>query len=1183
MSESERLVAMLSDAATAELASGPTFVHLRCHTEYSVVDGSCRIDELLSAATQDAQGAFAITDLANMFGALKFYKAARNAGIKPILGCDVAVQGQGRVLFLVQNHQGYLNLCELLSRAWQQPNLTGATDVCLQWAWVAELNEGLLVLSGARYGAIGAALLTDPATATTLAQQWQQHFPGRFYLEIQRAGHKDDEAIVHGSVSLAAQLALPVVATHPIQFMTPADYEAHEVRVCIAEGELLGNPARARRFTTQQHFCSQADMVQRFADLGGALANSGHIAQRCNLELVLGQAQLPVFPTPLQDDGAPMPIAEYFRIQAQQGLERRLAQRFGDVALRAKNAPHYQERLHFEIATILHMGFPGYFLIVADFIGWARTHGCPVGPGRGSGAGSLVAWALGITDLDPLQYQLLFERFLNPQRVSMPDFDIDFCQSNRDRVIEYVKDKYGVAAVSQIATFGTMAAKAVVRDVGRVMELGYGFCDGISKLIPGKPIIANKAVTLADAIAHEEPLARRMVQEEEVANLLGMAQKLEGLTRNIGTHAGGVLIAPSRLTDFCPLYCQPGNHTVAVSQYDKDDVEAIGLVKFDFLGLATLTILERARQMIVARDPQRQGLDYALLPLDDAKVYRLFAQGLTEAVFQFESPGMQRMLRQAQPTRIEDLIAMNALYRPGPMDNIPDYIAYKLGHKQVVYPHPLLEGILSETYGIMVYQEQVMQTAQILGGYSLGAADLLRRAMGKKKAEEMAEHRAIFRDGAAQKGISANQADIIFDQMETFAGYGFNKSHAAAYSLLAYHTAWVKCYYPAEFYAANMTIEMSNTDKLKVLIDDAVLNFGLRFDPPDINRGGVDFESISDTQIRYSLAAVKGAGESAVQAIVAARGEAPFLSFFDFCRRIDKTSVNKRTVEALIKAGAFDTLHANRAALVASIGLGFDYAQLQAAHQQQGGLFDDGHSHAKSSFEPDLVDAVPWSLRERLQHESEKLGFHLSGHLFEEHAREVRQFAPKKLADVTDSKDMQILAGIVTGYRKSHARNGGVLHIFHLDDGSNRIEMSLDESGLDGMSLQEQDLLVVQVVVQNDRFTGNLRGRIYKVYDLARARSHFGRYLLLEVPLAQPLRLADIAAGLQNYPQQQPANTGDDSKRPAVGLRIRVQIHTPAASAQWELGPEQRFYPSEAAMQYWSSLCAHARILYQEG
>jgi DNA polymerase-3 subunit alpha len=727
------------------------FVHLRLHTEFSVVDGTNRIDDIVRAAAADGQPALAITDLGNLFGAIKFYKEARGKGVKPLIGAEIVMEGLGkdpgvlsRMILLVQGSQGYLNLSELLARAWTRNVVKAQAVVKLEW--LKELSEGLILLSGAQAGPVGQALVQgDAARATDLALQLASIFPHRFYLELQRAGRHDDGVQVAGAVQLAARLNLPVVATHPVQFTTRDDYEAHEARVCISEGEILGNPRRVRRFTPEQYFKSTAEMQALFADVPSALANSAEIARRCNLSLVLGKPQLPDYPTP-----GGMPIEAYFRLASQEGLEERLRHLYPDEARREQQRPRYQERLDFEIATILKMGFPGYFLIVGDFINWAKNNGCPVGPGRGSGAGSLVAYALKITDLDPLEYNLLFERFLNPERVSMPDFDIDFCQANRNLVIDYVKDKYGKDAVSQIVTFGTMAARAAIRDVGRVLDMSYTFCDGISKLIPNKP---GQHITIDGAIKAEPVLAERLEKEDEVKTLLALAQKLEGMTRNVGMHAGGVLIAPGKLTDFCPLYQQPGSDS-AVSQYDKDDVEAIGLVKFDFLGLATLTILEIARELIVRRHKGQEQFAFENIALDDAETYRLFADGRTEAVFQFESRGMQGMLRDAKPTRLEDLIALNALYRPGPMDLIPSFVARKHGREPVEYPHPAVAEMLSETYGIMVYQEQVMQTAQILGGYSLGGADLLRRAMGKKKAEEMAEHREKFRAGALRRTTS---------------------------------------------------------------------------------------------------------------------------------------------------------------------------------------------------------------------------------------------------------------------------------------------------------------------------------------------------------------------------------------------------------------------------------------------
>ena len=1172
---------------------GPMFVHLRLHTEFSVVDGTNRIDELAKAAAKDGQPALAITDLSNLFGAIKFYKEMRGKGVKPILGAEVFVEGEAgaapsRILLLVQGHQGYLNLSELLARAWTR-NVVKAQAICT-WEWLQELGEGLIAIAGAQAGPVGQALMKgDDAGAAHLALRLAGIFPHRFYMEVQRAGRADDEAHVVAAVQLAARLNLPVVATHPVQFATADDYEAHEARVCISEGEILGNQRRVRKFTREQYFKSSAQMQALFEDLPAALANSVEIARRCNISLVLGKPQLPNFPIP-PVNGQVLSVEDYFRHVSFEGLEDRLRLLFPDEAKRNAQRPRYVERLEFELNTILKMGFPGYFLIVGDFIQWAKTHGCPVGPGRGSGAGSLVAYALKITDLDPLEYNLLFERFLNPERVSMPDFDIDFCQANRDRVIDYVKDKYGKDAVSQIATFGTMAAKAAIRDVGRVMDMSYTFCDGISKLVPNKP---GQSYTLAYppdpkkegdknnyALELEPLLAERVQKEEDVKTLIEMAQKLEGLTRNLGMHAGGVLIAPGKLTDFCPLYQQPGSEA-AVSQYDKDDVEAIGLVKFDFLGLATLTILEIAREFIMKRHKGQENFSFETIPLDDGPTYKLFSDGKTEAVFQFESRGMQGMLREARPSRLEDLIALNALYRPGPMDLIPSFVNRKHGKEVVEYPHPLVEKVLSETYGIMVYQEQVMQTAQVLGGYSLGGADMLRRAMGKKKAEEMAEHRAIFRKGAAEKNISEQKADEVFDLMEKFAGYGFNKSHAAAYSLLAYHTGWLKVHYTAEFFCANMTVEMDDTDKLKVLFEDAQKNFGLTFEPPDVNRGTYRFEPVTDKVIRYGLGAVKGTGQHAIDAIVAARegrGQGPqgsttgpFKSLFDFCVRVDKARLNKRTVEALIKAGAFDSLNLNRAAMVASIDRAFDFAAATLANVNQGGLFDmmGDDAHGSSTQEPDLVDAVPWGIKERLTQEKTAVGFYLSGHLFDEVAQEVRRFVRTQIDELLDSREPQILAGIVSDFRVINGQRGK-LGLFRLDDKSGVIEASADEALLNTYrnQLKEDEFVVMMGRLQLDHFSGGLRVKVQQVWDMAGARARFGKYLHVVVGDKSP----EVPRLVQEFP---PCREESEQGTVLHGLRVRMGVRCVAeqgaAVAELQLGDASRFYPTDAALAAWSA------------
>ncbi len=1151
------------------------FVHLRLHSEFSVVDGTNRIDDAVQVAADDKQPALALTDLNNLFGTIKFYKQARSIGVKPLLGAEIYLESLtqdvnhlSKMILLVQSQQGYLNLCELLSRGWTQ-NVHKAVGV-IKLAWLQELSQGLIALSGAQSGPVGQALVQgDLSRASELGLQIAGIFPHRFYIELQRAGRADDEAHVVAAVQLASHLNLPVVATHPVQFTKPDDYEAHEARVCISEGEILGNQRRVRKFTREQYFKSSAQMLELFADIPSAVANTLEIAKRCNVSLVLGKPQLPDYPTP---NG--MAIDAYFRFSSHEGLKERLAHLYPDAAKRELERSRYEERLEFEINTILKMGFPGYFLIVGDFINWAKNNGCPVGPGRGSGAGSLVAYSLKITDLDPLQYNLLFERFLNPERVSMPDFDIDFCQTNRDRVIDYVKDKYGRNAVSQIVTFGTMAARAAIRDVGRVLDMSYTFCDGISKLIPNKP---GQHVTIDGAVKEVPMLAERLEKEEEVKTLLELAKKLEGMTRNVGMHAGGVLIAPGKLTDFCPLYQQPGSES-AVSQFDKDDVEAAGLVKFDFLGLATLTILEIARQFIQTRHKGQENFAFDNIALDDSATYRLFQEGKTEAVFQFESRGMQGMLRDARPTRLEDLIALNALYRPGPMDLIPSFVARKHGREKVEYPHPLVEGMLSETYGIMVYQEQVMQTAQILGGYSLGGADLLRRAMGKKKAEEMAEHREIFRKGAAGNNIPAHKADEIFDLMERFAGYGFNKSHAAAYSLLAYHTAWVKVHYTAEFFCANMTVEMDDTDKLKVLYEDAI-KMGMAFEAPNINRGTYRFEPISDKTIRYGLGAIKGSGEQAIEAIVAARESGgAFTSVYDFARRVDRSRLNKRTVEALIKAGAFDCLDLNRASLLASVDRAFDFATASQANVNQGGLFDMGDdTHGSSHQEPDLVNAMPWGVKERLTQEKTALGFYLSGHLFDEVDREVRSFVKTRIDDLMDSRDAQLLTGIVSDMRIINGQRGR-LAIFKLDDKSGMIEATADEATMNTYRniLREDELVVVMGKVQNDRFSGGLRLSINQVWDLNQARCRFGKYLRVAVNGTVP----DVARIVREHPARVEASEQGNLVR---GLGVRLQVLREGANAEIELGDNAKFFPTDAALASWIAQAhqGQAQIIYE--
>lgn len=1116
----------------------PSFVHLRCHSEYSVVDGLVRIGEYVKFAVNDQMPALALTDLSNLFGAVKFYKAARSKGVKPIIGCDIWLENEVnrdqpyRLLLLCQNNTGYLRLCDLITRGYTRNQHRGRPEI--KRAWLEENNnEGLILLSGACAGDVGQALLSgNDAQARKWAQAWQQVFPDRFYIELQRVGQEQQEFYTAKALDLAASLDIPPVATHPIQFLEADDYKAHEARVCIAEGYVLADKRRARNFTPAQYFKTQAEVGELFADIPEALANSVEIAKRCNLGLQLGKNYLPQFPTP-NGEG----LDEYLKTQSMLGLEQRLLVRYPDLAERDAKRAEYIARLEFEIQTIVQMGFPGYFLIVADFINWAKNNGVPVGPGRGSGAGSLVAYSLGITDLDPLQFNLLFERFLNPERVSMPDFDIDFCQEGRDRVIDYVRNKYGQEAVAQIATFGTMAAKAVIRDVGRVLDLPFNFVDGIAKLIP-----RELEMTLEKALEQEPMLKERREKEEEVNELLALALRLEGLTRNVGTHAGGVLISPGKITDFSPMYCQQGSDST-VSQYDKDDVEAVGLVKFDFLGLRTLTILAMAvewtNQLRIAQG--EAPVDLATLALDDPDTYKLLKVANTTAVFQLESSGMKEMLKQARPDCFEDIIALVALYRPGPMDLIPDFCKRKNREVAVEYPHPAVEPVLKETYGIMVYQEQVMQMAQLVGGYSLGGADLLRRAMGKKNKDEMDAQRAVFVAGAVKNGTSEYQAGQLFDLMEKFAGYGFNKSHAAAYALVAYHTAWLKAHYPAAFMAATMSADMNNTDSVHIFFKDSQAN-GVKVLPPDINRSEFKFTPLDEKTVLYGLGAVKGTGDAAISVILAARKEGgPFTDLFDFCRRLDLRKVNRRVVESLIRAGAFDGIDPNRAAMLAAVGVAMDVAG-QGAGSTQDSLFGESHDIPQQA----LPKVQPWNEQQQLVEEKAAMGFYFSGHPFSAWRKKVADFVRTELASLVPQKNAQMLAGVVMATRNKMTARGKMAFVT-LDDGSAQIEVAVGGELLmqHQALLKEDQLLIVEGKVSKDEYNGSgaVRVNANRLFDLATARTSHAQLLKLSCNgQADALKLKQF---LSPYIRRE-------------ACRVVVNYHNQQAACEMTLGDDWR-------------------------
>lgn len=1077
--------------------NAPSFIHLRLHSEFSITDGIVRLDDAVKRAKSDNMPAIGMSDLMNIFGLVKFYKACRAQGLKPIIACDVWLENEEdrdkpfRLMLIAKDRDGYGRLCELLTDAFTHNQYRGRAEIKREWLEKGD-NSHLLCLSGAQMGDVCHALSNGQRDeALRRARYWAELFPGGFYLEIQRLDNPQLESLVQQTLWVAGETGLPVVATHPIQFMDEDDFKAHEARVCIAEGYTLSDKRRPQAFVKCQYFLSQAQMIERFKDVPEALENTVEIARRCNITVELGKNYLPDFPTP-----PGMSLDDFMIDRARKGLVVRMQALYPDEAEREANRQRYEDRLKFETDTIVQMGFPGYFMIVADFINWAKHNGCPVGPGRGSGAGSLVAYSLGITDIDPLAYALLFERFLNPERVSMPDFDVDFCQDNRYRVIEYVRQAYGADAVSQIATFGTMAAKAVVRDVGRVLDLPYTFCDQISKLIPGAP---GKQYSLDDAVEMEPVLKDRLDNEEELRQLWELAKKLEGLTRNIGMHAGGVVIAPGKMTDFCPLYQASGDDSVPVSMLDKDDVEKVGLVKFDFLGLRNLTIIDLAVRYIKDLDPAFDT-DLNLLEFTDPEAYKILQKANTTAVFQLESDGMKRLLEKLRPDRFEDIIAVLALYRPGPLGSgmVDDFILRKAGKQEVNYFHPDLTACLDPTYGVIVYQEQVMQISQIIGGYTLGGADMLRRAMGKKKAEEMDKHRGIFAEGARKKGYPEELATHLFDLMAKFAEYGFNKSHTAAYAVVAYQTAWLKAHHTAAFMAATMSSELDNTDQLKVFYDDSVAN-RLVFLPPDVNHSFYRFVPVDRKHIRYAMGAIKGSGETAVDHIVKVRTESgPFTDLFDFCRRTDKKIVNKRVVESLIRGGAFDALEPNRARLLANVSLCMDSAEQEAANINQGGLFDMFGDDVAPPLE--MSQVKPWDQITQLAEEKTAIGFYLSGHPFAAYEREVRGFIKTSLARISPRKEPQLLAGFVTGIR-TKVGNRGKMAFIQLDDISAKLEVSVFSETFDNnrSRLREDQVLVIEGKVSNDDFSGGLRIIADKIYELGEARSLYARSLQIQM------------------------------------------------------------------------------------
>ncbi len=1067
-----------------------TFIHLNVHTEYSLVDGLLRVDDLVRRVAEAGMPAVAVTEQSNMFSVVKFYRAAQAAGVKPVVGAEIRLADDagagtaGRLILLCQDMEGYHNLTRLITRAYTEGQSQGIA--CVQKQWLRDHHRGLIALSGGRDGDVGQALLSARVDqAEALLGEWKTLFHDRYYLEVQRTGRAGEEEYLHLAVDLAAKHGIPVVASNDVRFATADDYEAHEARVSIQQGYTLNDPRRPRLYSRQQYLRSPEAMLSLFSDIPEAVENTLAIAQRCNLELTLGEIFMPHFPVP---DGYTQ--ESWLRHQAEQGLAARLS----SAGLEDEMIRKYHDRLGTELDVIAETGFAGYFLIVADFIRWAKDQEIPVGPGRGSGAGSLVAFALGITELDPLRYGLLFERFLNPERVSLPDFDVDFCMDRRDEVIDYVSRRFGHDRVSQIITYGSMAAKAVVRDAGRVLGYPYGFVDQIAKLIP-----YELNMTLERALDEEETLKQRYQQEERVSTLIDLARKLEGLVRNASRHAGGIVIAPKPLIEYMPLYCEQVAGTT-VTQFDMGDVEEVGLVKFDFLGLRTLTIIDRAVRDIncLTKEKGERPLAIGEIPLDDGRTYELIRRTDTTAVFQLESDGMKKLIKRMQPDNFNDLIALVALFRPGPLQSgmVDDFIERKQGRAKFQYLHPKLEQILRPTYGVILYQEQVMQIAQVLAGYTLGAADLLRRAMGKKKPEEMALQREIFIRGAMGNGVDMHTAAYIFDLMEKFAGYGFNKSHSAAYALIAYQTAWLKAHYPAAFMAAVLSSDMDNTDKVVLLLDE-LKRMNIALESPHVNRSRYAFTVTGGGAINYGLGAIKGVGQSAVGHIMQERErDGGFTDLFDFCRRVDLHKVNRRAIETLIKAGAMDDLGPGRSSMLASLDKALQLADQYHKNACTGqndmfGLGDFLQPGAGGGTDSEFIRVQDWGEEERLAGEKETLGFYLKGHPITRYEDELKKLITTPLKDI--SMGSVIVAGYIHRIRARSGIRGRMAEIL-LDDRTARANLTVysDKFNEYRSLLTKDQLIIVRGEVVPDDFIESGYSIIAReIYNMDQARSRF--------------------------------------------------------------------------------------------
>jgi len=1086
------------------MSEAATFVHLHLHSEFSLAEGLLKVKDVVKTTAARGMPALALTDCNNLFALVKFYETCLSQGVKPILGAEIVVSCSatglsGRIVVLARNLAGYSNLIALISAGYtsaEQRGVISEEDVFAR-------KEGLIVLAGGVGGHLWGELANDDqGPALHRARVWQQEFAEDYFLEITRTGRENEEEMLRRTLSIASQLEIGVVASNDVCFTAAEDFEAHETRVCIHQGRALDDPRRKRQHSPQQYLRSDLEMAALFADIPSALQNTVEIAKRCNVEVPLGTYYLPDYPIP----NGLSPEA-YIQQVSEQGLARRLAK---TGPLNGFSAQDYSDRLDFELGVINQMGFAGYFLIVMEFIAWAKSNGIPVGPGRGSGAGSLVAYVLDITDLDPLEYDLLFERFLNPERVSMPDFDVDFCMEGRDKVIQHVSEMYGVESVSQIITFGTMAAKAVVRDVARVQGKPYGLADKLSKLIP-----FEVGMTLTKAMAESAEMKEFVESTEEASEIMDMAFKLEGIVRNVGRHAGGVVIAPSALTDFVPLYTEESG-TGLVSQFDKDDVERAGLVKFDFLGLKTLTIIDWAVKSI---NKHRQTLgeepiQIDSISLDDRATFEQLRRGDTTGIFQLESRGMKDLIRRLLPENIDDIIALVALFRPGPLESgaVDDYINRKHGREPVTYPHPSLQPVLESTYGVVLYQEQVMQIAQVLAGFSLGQADLLRRAMGKKKASEMAKVREQFLTGTAANDISSKLANEIFDLMEKFAGYAFNKSHSATYALVSFQTAWLKSCYPAQFMAANLSADMQSIDRVVIVVDE-IRRMKLALLPPGVNISEFRF-SVQGEAVVYGLGAVRGVGEGPVSAIVEARAHGAFIDLADFCRRVDSKKANKRVLLALISSGAMDefaidgeNLNQTRARLLATLPQAIQGAEQVARNQAVGitDLFGGIESQAPAEDCEVQSKVKPLTTLERLKGEKDTLGLFLTGHPIESYEKELGYFCRSKIKELRVSKNTQWVAGMVISNRVMKNKRGSSMGFLVLDDRSARLEVSLFSDAFQnhGHKVAKDELLVIEGEIQSDEYNGGISLRASQVLTMDEARQKFSRGLALDFTSSQ--------------------------------------------------------------------------------